>query len=130
MDENRRVRDPGEHRGSRYAGEIRHAHDFGKPRQTRRARVRRGVRNPGEPRKSPPCLESETIAELLEKHEKDENDITVFAVNLEKPTGYGRMVTDNNGNVLKIVEESDADPLEKEIKIINSGIYPATAGSL
>ena len=70
-----------------------------------------------------PLLTPETIIELVEKHENEKNDITVLAVEIDEPTGYGRIVADSDGNVSRIVEEADAGPPEKEIKIINSGIY-------
>ena len=41
----------------------------------------------------------------------------------DDPTGYGRIITDNNNMVEKIVEEKDATEEEKKIKLINTGIY-------
>ena len=42
---------------------------------------------------------------------------------VENPTGYGRIIRDNSGNLIKIVEEKDCNELEKNIKEINPGIY-------
>jgi bifunctional UDP-N-acetylglucosamine pyrophosphorylase/glucosamine-1-phosphate N-acetyltransferase len=39
------------------------------------------------------------------------------------PTGYGRMVTDAAGRLVKIVEHKDADEATRRIDLINSGIY-------
>lgn len=70
-----------------------------------------------------PLLTSETVMLLISEHKNNDNDITVLTVELNNPTGYGRVLFGENGNVLKIVEEADANSDEKKIKIINSGIY-------
>ena len=70
-----------------------------------------------------PLISSETIKNFIENHNTEKAAATVLAVELDKPFGYGRMIVDNNGAVIKIVEEADADEEEKKIKIINSGIY-------
>ena len=41
----------------------------------------------------------------------------------DDPTGYGRIITDDNNMIVKIVEEKDASEEEKKIKLINTGIY-------
>ena len=70
-----------------------------------------------------PLLESETISMFINHHKKQENILTVLAVKVEKPTGYGRMIVNDQGLLVKIVEEADASAEEKSIDIINSGIY-------
>jgi bifunctional UDP-N-acetylglucosamine pyrophosphorylase/glucosamine-1-phosphate N-acetyltransferase len=42
---------------------------------------------------------------------------------MEDPSGYGRMITDQQGRLLRIVEHKDATPAERAIQLINSGIY-------
>lgn len=49
--------------------------------------------------------------------------MTVMTTRMADPTNYGRIVTDEPGNILKIVEEKDASPVQKKIKEINAGIY-------
>ena len=49
--------------------------------------------------------------------------ITILATEVDNPTGYGRILMDNNQNVTGITEETDATDEQKEIKIINTGIY-------
>jgi bifunctional N-acetylglucosamine-1-phosphate-uridyltransferase/glucosamine-1-phosphate-acetyltransferase GlmU-like protein len=49
--------------------------------------------------------------------------LTVLAVAVEKPTGYGRIIYDENHNLLKIVEEADATDEQKRLATINTGIY-------
>ncbi len=70
-----------------------------------------------------PLLSPGTICQLIKDHRKMSNHVTVLGVKIEDPTGYGRMITDQSGHLIKIVEEADADSAEKKINIINSGIY-------
>lgn len=70
-----------------------------------------------------PLLTPETVCRLLLDHSLADRDLTLLVVNVENPTGYGRILFDQDRNLLKIVEEADATADEKTIKTINSGIY-------
>lgn len=70
-----------------------------------------------------PLLVSETVSLFIQHHQRKGNVLTVLAVEVEIPTGYGRMIVDDDGMLIRIVEESDATVDEKRINIINSGIY-------
>ena len=70
-----------------------------------------------------PLLRAETINQLLENHLDIGRDISVLAVELDDPSGYGRIILENNQKITAIIEESDADDKQKEIRLINSGIY-------
>lgn len=70
-----------------------------------------------------PLIQGKTLQKLIDAHKKNNNACTVLTAELEEPFGYGRIVRDSSGNVLKIVEEKDADTAVKQIKEINSGIY-------
>lgn len=70
-----------------------------------------------------PLIQGKTLQKLLDTHRSCGNACTVLTAELEQPYGYGRIVRDEKGNVLKIVEEKDADEATKQIKEINSGIY-------
>ncbi len=72
-----------------------------------------------------PLLTSNTITSLLHNHIKAKRDISILAVKIDNPKGYGRIVLDNENQVIGIVEEADAIEEQKEIKIINTGIYCA-----
>ncbi|HEY8363382.1 MAG TPA: bifunctional UDP-N-acetylglucosamine diphosphorylase/glucosamine-1-phosphate N-acetyltransferase GlmU [Tissierellaceae bacterium] len=70
-----------------------------------------------------PLIRESTIEKLIRYHEDNNLDATVLTAELENPTGYGRIIREDNGNILKIVEEKDASEEIKKIKEINSGIY-------
>jgi bifunctional UDP-N-acetylglucosamine pyrophosphorylase/glucosamine-1-phosphate N-acetyltransferase len=50
-------------------------------------------------------------------------DATVLTAKFEDPTGYGRIISDAYGDLIKIVEEKDCSEEEKQVKIINTGVY-------
>ena len=70
-----------------------------------------------------PLLSHETLSALLRYHQDEKRDVSVLAVNLDNPAGYGRILMDKNGHLTGIVEEADASAKEKTISLINSGIY-------
>ena len=74
-----------------------------------------------------PLLKKSTIEALLEN--VSDSSIGLLTVELENPTGYGRIVRDSDGCVLKIVEEKDTNNEEKLISEGNTGII-ATQGGL
>lgn len=70
-----------------------------------------------------PALTAGTVNRLLNDHKKAERDITLLAIEIDKPKGYGRVIFDKNGWAIGIVEEADATEEQKKIKTINTGIY-------
>ena len=70
-----------------------------------------------------PLLSEETLTELLRFHEEQQAAATVLTAVLPDPTGYGRMVRNAAGEVVKIVEHKDASEEVRAIKEINTGIY-------
>ncbi len=77
-----------------------------------------------------PLVRAETLHRLVVEHEAAGRAVSVLAVSLEDPTGYGRMVTGEDGALRCIVEEKDASAEERAIKEINSGIYCVDADFL
>ena len=70
-----------------------------------------------------PIIRPETLKKLIAKSINNKEYATVLTAVYDNPTGYGRIIRDQGGSVKEIIEEKDADIIQKEIKEINSGIY-------
>ena len=70
-----------------------------------------------------PLVKEETLKKLFEYHIQNKYHATVLTTEIENPTGYGRIIRDENNDLLRIVEQKDANEQEKLAKEINSGIY-------
>lgn len=70
-----------------------------------------------------PLLRGETLADLVVKHQQSKASATVMTACVTDPTGYGRVIRDDSGQVLKIVEQKDADAQERAVNEINTGIF-------
>ncbi|SMB86532.1 UDP-N-acetylglucosamine pyrophosphorylase [Desulfonispora thiosulfatigenes DSM 11270] len=69
-----------------------------------------------------PLLRSETLTKLIESHKENQATITILTAKVDDPTGYGRIIRDENG-VQAIIEEKDANVGQKAIDEINTGAY-------
>ncbi|MGD9300967.1 MAG: NTP transferase domain-containing protein [Desulfobacterales bacterium] len=70
-----------------------------------------------------PLIQAQTLTGLVEDHLNDDRDISLLAVELDNPHGYGRVVLDDSQRVCGIIEETDATAEQKAIRLINAGIY-------
>lgn len=70
-----------------------------------------------------PLIQAGTVQTLLEVHRQQQATVTVLTALLEQPSGYGRILRDTCGRIVRIVEERDASETEKAIREINSGVY-------
>jgi bifunctional UDP-N-acetylglucosamine pyrophosphorylase/glucosamine-1-phosphate N-acetyltransferase len=73
-----------------------------------------------------PLVTSATVAGLLEQSWKSEGG-SIVVTNLSDPTGYGRILRDNAGNVASIVEQKSATPNQILIREVNPGVYSFNA---
>jgi bifunctional UDP-N-acetylglucosamine pyrophosphorylase/glucosamine-1-phosphate N-acetyltransferase len=69
-----------------------------------------------------PLLSGETLRELIDTHRGNGNGVTFLSARVPDPTGYGRIVRDDSGNVSGIVEQADATDEQRRITEINGGI--------
>ena len=74
-----------------------------------------------------PLLTANTLRRLLDK--TPATDLAVLTVDMDDPTGYGRIVREN-GSVHRIVEQKDASPAEQALTEINTGVILAPGQSL
>ena len=73
-----------------------------------------------------PMIRPETLAGLVQHHYGHRGRgaaCTILTVKLKDPTGYGRIVRNQEGLFEKIVEQKDANETERQIPEINAGIY-------
>ncbi|MCY7912640.1 bifunctional UDP-N-acetylglucosamine diphosphorylase/glucosamine-1-phosphate N-acetyltransferase GlmU [Bacillus haynesii] len=70
-----------------------------------------------------PLLTAETMEAMLTEHQKKAAKVTILTAVAEDPTGYGRIIRNENGDVAKIVEHKDATDEERLVKEINTGTY-------
>ena len=70
-----------------------------------------------------PFISLETLKTLIVQNANNSASCTILTAKFENPTGYGRIKRDPINNVIKIVEEANADNDEKKIKEINTGVY-------
>ena len=77
-----------------------------------------------------PLLDSDTLSQLLAFHNASGNGATVLTTVLDDPTGYGRIIRDSEGNVLRIVEQKDANSSELAVHEVNTSVYVFDAAVL
>ena len=70
-----------------------------------------------------PLITGATLKTLVDTHIAENNAITVLTAKVDDPTGYGRIIKDEDGNFIKIVEQKDASEEEQKVNEINSGMY-------
>ncbi|MGH8713685.1 MAG: bifunctional UDP-N-acetylglucosamine diphosphorylase/glucosamine-1-phosphate N-acetyltransferase GlmU [Casimicrobiaceae bacterium] len=70
-----------------------------------------------------PLARPETLRLVADRAQ--EGILSLLTVELDDPSGYGRIVRDADGKVAAIVEDKDATPAERAIREINTGIMAA-----
>ena len=77
-----------------------------------------------------PALKPEVIKAFVAEGVKQDVALSVLAMDVPQPFGYGRIVCDPSGNFERIVEEKDASDEQKKITVCNSGVILARASLL
>lgn len=77
-----------------------------------------------------PLITAGTVTGLMALHRKagrKKAALTLVTTVIEAPNGYGRIVRNEKGDIVRIVEDKDCSPLQKKIKEVNAGIYLASS---
>jgi bifunctional UDP-N-acetylglucosamine pyrophosphorylase/glucosamine-1-phosphate N-acetyltransferase len=77
-----------------------------------------------------PLLKTSTLRALVSARDSVRAPLAMLTMRLRDPTGYGRIVRDDEGRVLKIVEHKDANDDVRAIDEVNPGIYAVARGFL
>ena len=77
-----------------------------------------------------PMLTGSSLAQLLEEHHAGGFTASVLTAEHPDPTGYGRIIRGDDDSLLRIVEERDADDIQRDILEVNSGVYAFDAVKL
>jgi bifunctional UDP-N-acetylglucosamine pyrophosphorylase/glucosamine-1-phosphate N-acetyltransferase len=70
-----------------------------------------------------PLLSAATLLRLRDLEAGSDAAATLITTTLDDPTGYGRVLTGDDGSVRAIVEEKACTAEERKVRVINSGIY-------
>lgn len=70
-----------------------------------------------------PLITAEALSWLAGEHFASGAAATVMTMELDDPSGYGRVIRDADGSLLRIVEHRDATEEERQIREVNSGMY-------
>ena len=77
-----------------------------------------------------PLVKAATLRAMLDAHTANRPVLTVMTATLHDPTNYGRIVRDDRGRLMGIVEEKDASEAQRKIREVNAGIYCADTAFL
>ena len=80
-----------------------------------------------------PLLDADTLAELIAAHTQSAGRpaaVTVLTTTVPDAAGYGRILRTQDGEVIAIVEETDATPQQRAIREINAGVYAFDVAAL
>jgi len=77
-----------------------------------------------------PLLKAQTLRQLVDEQVNSGAPLTLLTVHSRNPRGFGRIIRDGNGNVIAIVEETQATPEQLKINELNVGAYCFDAGWL
>ncbi|RME37380.1 MAG: UDP-N-acetylglucosamine pyrophosphorylase [Planctomycetota bacterium] len=77
-----------------------------------------------------PLVRREPLVRLVEVREQRQAALSLATALLDDPAGYGRIVRDEAGEIVEIVEERDCTPAQREIREVNPSYYCFDAGVL
>ena len=69
-----------------------------------------------------PLIDNQIINNIINNHINSLSELSIISCEIDDPYSYGRIVY-KDFKTIKIVEEVDANEIEKRIKLINTGVY-------
>jgi len=70
-----------------------------------------------------PMLNLHSLRALVLEHDARQAAVSLMSARVDDPSGYGRVIRDDQGRVLKIVEHRDATEEERQVVEINASVY-------
>jgi bifunctional UDP-N-acetylglucosamine pyrophosphorylase / glucosamine-1-phosphate N-acetyltransferase len=70
-----------------------------------------------------PLITAQTLSDLKNYHTSSDADATLLTTEVEDPFGYGRIIRNDQGGLLRVIEEADATQSQKKIKEVNTSFY-------
>jgi len=70
-----------------------------------------------------PLLTVGTLRRLVERQQRNPGPVTILTLVSDRPRGFGRVMRDENGAVVQVVEEAVATPEQLAIRELNAGVY-------
>lgn len=77
-----------------------------------------------------PLIRADVLQQLVSAHRKEKADASLATAELENPFGYGRIIRDDRGQFVKIVEQADATPAEAAVREVFPSLYCVKAQRL
>jgi bifunctional UDP-N-acetylglucosamine pyrophosphorylase/glucosamine-1-phosphate N-acetyltransferase len=68
-----------------------------------------------------PLLRRTTVQKLIETHFKTGATCTLLTAHMADPSGYGRIARNENGQIIGIIEEAEANAAQRAVREINVG---------
>jgi len=70
-----------------------------------------------------PLVNAHTLRRFLGLHRRKGNDLSLLSFSAGNPGSYGRIIRNDRGEVLSVIEDRDATKEQKSITEVNSGVY-------
>ncbi len=77
-----------------------------------------------------PLISPGTLKKLIGSHERTRSVLSILTADTRDTHGYGRVMRNGRGHVVRIIEEEDANANQRRINEINSGVYCVESGFL
>jgi len=74
-----------------------------------------------------PLIQEKTLREMVKHHRDRGAAATLLTAIFDEPKGYGRIVRNERGAIIAIVEEKDATEAQRKVREVNAGVYVASA---